>query len=87
MHILLFASLAALARLALPGMPWLRLLLWLVLFSAVSELVQFWAPGREPRWSDVANDLGVVEVGLAPVAAWAAYRHLSATRATKQDAS
>lgn len=70
-HILLFSSLAALVRLALPGMPWLRLLFLLVLFSAVSELVQFWAPGREPRWSDFAQDLVGVALGLTPFALWA----------------
>lgn len=75
-HILLFASLAALARLALPGMPWLRLLFLLVLFSAVSELVQFWAPGREPRWSDFAQDLVGVALGLTPFALWAVVRRI-----------
>lgn len=75
-HILLFACLAALARLALPGMPWLRLLLWLVVFSAVSELVQFWAPGREPRWSDFAQDLVGIALGLAPFAFWAVVRRI-----------
>lgn len=75
-HLLLFASLAALARLALPGMPWMRLLLWLVLFSAVSELVQFWAPGREPKWSDFAQDLVGVALGLTPFAIWAMVRRI-----------
>ena len=75
-HILLFSGLAALARLALPGMPWMRLLVWLVLFSAVSELVQFWAPGREPKWSDFAQDLVGVALGLAPFAIWAMVRRM-----------
>lgn len=83
-HILLFAALAALSRLAWPAMRWGRLLLRLVLFSAVSELVQFWAPGREPLWSDFWQDLMGVALGLAPFALWKMIGSLRAGKAAQR---
>lgn len=60
-HLLMFGALGTLARLALPPIPVARLLAGLVVFSGTSEVLQFWAPGRTPRWSDAAqNVLGSV---------------------------
>jgi hypothetical protein len=67
-HILLFGALGVLARLAMPHAPLGRLLAGLVLFAAVSELLQFWAPGRTARLTDFAQDVLGAALGMALVA-------------------
>jgi VanZ family protein len=66
-HILLFGALGFIARLALPRAPMVWLLTGLVVFSAVSEVLQFWAPGRTARLTDFAQDVlgAMLGVGLA----------------------
>ncbi len=67
-HVLIFLALGASVGASYPGryrMPAAALLV----FAAAVELVQLWAPGRHPRWEDLAVDcLGAV-VGLALAAA------------------
>ena len=73
-HILLFAVFGALAQLALPTVGPLKLLSWIAVFSAASELLQFWAPGRTARLGDFAQDVLGALVGVffiwALQAAW-----------------
>ena len=66
-HILLFALLGITAGLALPGWSLGRLLLMQVAFVTATELLQFWAPGRTPRLSDVAVDMLGAALGLMVV--------------------
>lgn len=56
-HVLMFAVLGLLARAAWPALGTARLLAVLLAFAALTELLQFWAPGREPRLVDVGYDL------------------------------
>lgn len=71
-HILLFGALGFLARLAMPHARLGRLLTGLVLFAAVSELLQFWAPGRTARLTDFAQDVlgAALGVALALAVSW-----------------
>jgi len=77
-HILLFGVLGMLARLALPHTPVSRLLLGLTVFAAISEVLQFWAPGRTPRITDFAQDVVGAVLGVAllvlPQTLWARWR-------------
>lgn len=63
-HILLFASFGAMAQLVLPKVGPLKLLTGITMFSAATEAVQFWAPGRTARLSDFAQDVLGAVVGL-----------------------
>ena len=71
-HALMFGALGFLARLAMPHAPLGRLLAGLVLFAAVSELLQFWAPGRTARLTDFAQDVlgAALGVALALAVSW-----------------
>lgn len=64
-HLLLFGALGFLARLAVPRWPLHWVLVGLVAFAAGTEIVQFWAPGRMPRLTDFAQDVGGAVLGLA----------------------
>lgn len=64
-HVLMFAGLGGLARLALARAPWCAVLLGIVAFSALTELLQFWAPGRNARWSDFVQDAAGALLGIA----------------------
>ena len=55
-HVVLFAVVGLFGRLVFPRQPLRVLVLWLLVFAAGSELVQFVVPGREPRWSDLVMD-------------------------------
>ena len=68
-HVLLFAMLGMVARLALHHARVTTLVLGLVVFAALSELIQFWVPGRTVRLSDFAQDVLGGLLGLALVAA------------------
>ena len=63
-HVLLFLLLGAAARLAFPSAGAWRLLVALALGAALSELLQFWVPGRTPRFSDFGDDMLGVVVGV-----------------------
>ncbi len=60
-HVLLFFCVGVALVLALPRRPPLAALAQamagVVLLAALSELVQFWTPGRTPLWSDFRDDL------------------------------
>jgi len=56
-HVLMFGVLGLLARAAWPALGAGRLLAVMLVFAGLTELLQFWAPGREPRWVDVGYDL------------------------------
>lgn len=64
LHLLMFGGLGFLAGLALADQPWQRLALGLVLFSGVTELMQFAAVGRNARWGDFAQDVAGAWAGL-----------------------
>lgn len=66
-HLLLFALLGAVARLVLSRWRIALLLASLVALAALSELVQFWIPGRTPRISDFTADVVGAVVGVAVV--------------------
>ncbi len=61
-HVLLFAVLGLLARLALPHARLSLIFLAALLFSVVTELLQFYVPGRTPLVSDVRDNM----LGLVP---------------------
>lgn len=67
-HGLLFALLGAGARMAMPRWRLPHVALAFLLFGIATELLQFFIPGRHPRFSDVAVDL------VAGVLGWAAMR-------------
>lgn len=66
-HVVLFAVVGLFGRVVFPRQPLRMLVLWLLVFAAGSELVQFVVPGREPRWSDLAMDFvgGVLGLRIA----------------------
>jgi VanZ family protein len=63
-HVVLFAVVGLFGRLAFPRQSLRVRVLWLLVFAAGSELVQFMVPGREPRWSDLVMDFGGGLVGF-----------------------
>ena len=63
-HVLLFLVLGAAAKLAFSRACASRLLVALALGAALSELLQFWVPGRTPRFSDFGDDVIGVVVGV-----------------------
>jgi len=64
-HVLMFAALAFAASLAFARTrPW-GLAAALVGFAVLTEVAQWWVPGRTPRVSDVGEDVLGVMVGLA----------------------
>lgn len=83
-HILLFGVLGMLTRLALPRTPWRHLILGLTVFSAATEVLQFWAPGRTARLSDFLQDVLGAGVGLVlvalPQALWSRWQRRKESR-------
>lgn len=77
-HMLAFAVLGVIARLALPRTRAGWIILGVLLFSIVTELLQFYVPGRTPLVSDVRdNMLGLVAgLGFISLILWL-YRHLT----------
>lgn len=68
-HLALFFLLGAAVAGSLQRVGWRALLAGLVAFSVVTEVVQFWIPGRHPRWTDIAVDLVAATLGLLLVRA------------------
>ncbi|MEJ5207479.1 VanZ family protein [Denitratimonas sp. CY0512] len=65
LHVLLYAWMAMLWGIALPRRGLLQGVLLLFVFSVASEALQLLAPGRNARFSDVANNgLGII-LGMA----------------------
>lgn len=83
-HLLLFGALGLLARLALPRTPLPALLAGLVLFAGASELLQFAAPGRTPRFTDFAQDVLGAVAGVAVAAALMGMGHRVAEMTRRQ---
>ena len=77
MHILVFAALGVIVRLALQNARVGWIILGVLFFSIITELLQFYVPGRTPLVSDIRdNMLGLlVGLGFISVILWL-YRHL-----------
>lgn len=67
-HLVAFAMVASSARLALPRVPAWHVMLALGLFAGLTELAQFWVPGRKASVADGALDLAGALVGYSLVA-------------------
>jgi len=65
MHVAIFGLLGVTTRLALPAMPARKLIAALIAFAGISEVMQFWVPGRTPRLSDFGLDLAGVVLSVA----------------------
>ena len=63
-HMLTFAVLGVVARLALPRTHAGWIILGVLLFSIVTELLQFYVPGRTPLVSDVRDNMLGLLLGL-----------------------
>jgi glycopeptide antibiotics resistance protein len=63
-HVLFFAVLGLIARLALPHARLSVLFLAALLFSMVTELLQFYVPGRTPLVDDVRDNMLGMLLGL-----------------------
>ena len=64
-HVLAFAVVGLVARLALPRARSVHVVPAAVGIAILTELVQFWLPGRTPRLWDVVDDIGGTLLGLA----------------------
>lgn len=63
-HVLIFAVLGLLARLALPHERLSVIFLSALVFSGATELLQFYVPGRTPLFSDVRDNMLGMVAGL-----------------------
>ena len=63
-HIVAFAALGAIARLALPRVRTGWIILGALLFSVITELLQFYIPGRTPLVLDVRDNMLGLLLGL-----------------------
>jgi hypothetical protein len=70
-HVLCFAALTVFCHLTLNMVSEARRWGGLFALSAISELVQFWVPGREPSWSDLRDDATGILIGAS---IWFAFR-------------
>ncbi|MDO8864156.1 VanZ family protein [Haliea sp. E1-2-M8] len=75
-HVLAFAVLGLLTRLALPRSRLSLIILAYLTFSVVAELLQFYIPGRTPMVTDVRDNMVGVALGLvaASVLCWVVRR-------------
>lgn len=80
-HVILFVWLGLLSSWLWRRLPWWQVALALAALAIATELMQFLAPGRNPRFSDIYDDvLGVViGLGLAIPLRW--YASARASRA------
>jgi glycopeptide antibiotics resistance protein len=71
-HLLAFAMLGLLTRLALPRSRLSLIVLVYLVFSVVAELLQFYIPGRTPKVTDVRDNMAGLALGLvaASVLCW-----------------
>ena len=77
-HIVLFGAITWCLACLWPRAAWWRSALLMLALGVVTEIMQFWVPGRTPRISDLADDLLGVGVGLVlafPLRWWARSRH------------
>ncbi len=63
-HVLLFAWVTLCMRWLFPRLRWWQVALCMLALAAATELLQFFAPGREPKIADVVDDLVGVAVGI-----------------------
>ena len=64
-HVALFGGVSLLVACLLPHLRVWRIVLWLLLLAVATEVMQFWVPGREPKLSDVYDNLLGIFLGLA----------------------
>ena len=64
-HVVLFAGVSLLVACLLPRMRAWQIGLLLVGLAVVTEVAQFWVPGREPKLSDVYDNLLGIVIGIA----------------------
>lgn len=64
-HVALFSGISLLVACLLPRVRVWRIVLWLLLLAVATEVMQFWVPGREPKLSDVYDNLLGIALGLA----------------------
>ena len=64
-HVALFSGISFLVACLWPRAQVWRIALSLLLLAVATELAQFWVPGREPRLSDVYDNLLGIALGLA----------------------
>ena len=63
-HVVLFAAVSFAVACLWPRLPWWKLALAMLALATGSELLQFWAPGREPGMGDAYDDLLGAAAGL-----------------------
>lgn len=68
-HVIAFCLLGASAALALPRLGWRWALVALLAIATLTEVAQFWVPGRHPRVSDALADVAGGLLGYALVCA------------------
>jgi|GEM_PF-2040474 len=68
-HVLLFAWVTLCVRWLFPRLRWWQVALCMLAVAVATELLQFFAPGREPKMLDVLDDLVGVGLGLGLAAA------------------
>lgn len=83
-HLVLFAVLAYVTRLGWPNRPFLPLIVYLSVFAASVEIVQFFALERHPRLADWLMDLIGASIGLIGAAVSEFVMRVSATEARLQ---
>lgn len=66
-HIALFAGLTVLAAVSWPRSAWPRVGAGLLSLAAITELCQFWVPGRRPSWGDFTQDVLGIALGCVLV--------------------
>lgn len=64
-HVVLFSGIALLVASLWPRQGLWRIAVLLMGLAVITELAQFWVPGREPRLGDVFDNLLGIALGLA----------------------
>jgi hypothetical protein len=64
-HVVAFALLGFAARIALPAQRMTRLLGAVAVIAVLTEVAQFWIPGRTPRIGDALTDVASALLGIA----------------------
>ena len=63
-HVAFFSVMTFAARLLLPGLRWWWIALAVAVLAGVTELIQFWVPGRTPKLLDARDDMVGGAAGL-----------------------